>query len=389
MADKLNILSANPKAGYLAHQAEIDAAISRVLKNGRYILGEEVAAFEKEFAAYLGVGYSIGCGCGTEALELALRTCKIDSGDEVITVSHTAVATVAAIELCGAKPVLVDINPSTFNMDPNRLADTIKKRNGRRRSSVKGGIKAIIPVHLYGHPADMPAIMDIARRYRLYVIEDCAQSHGAAIKGRKTGGWGDISAFSFYPTKNLGALGDGGAVVTNHPKLAEQARRLREYGWRKRYISDCPGMNTRLDELQAAILRVKLRHLDEENARRREIAGIYEVRLSDRPLILPRVEANMDHVYHQYVIRCKHGRDELRDFLKTNSIATLIHYPMPVHLQPAYRGRVIIGCGGLQYTERVCREILSLPLYPQMSDEQIQRISKLIIRWCKQLAGKD
>jgi dTDP-4-amino-4,6-dideoxygalactose transaminase len=233
----------------------------------------------------------------------------------------------------------------------------------------------------------MPAIMDIANRYGLYVIEDCAQSHGAAIQGRKAGSWGHLAAFSFYPTKNLGALGDGGAVVTDDPALAERVNLLREYGWRERYISDLAGMNTRLDELQAAILRVKLQYLDEENTRRRALARIYDSLLSGTTLILPQAQDSVKHVYHQYVVRNRR-RDDLRAFLKVDSVGTLIHYPTPVHLQPAYQGRLAVGSGGLQNTEQVCREILSLPMHPQMTDEQAQRVSELIVRWHKQKIGE-
>ena len=370
------LVPADPKASYLAHKDEIDEAIHRVLDSGWYILGQEVAGFEKEFAAYIGVGNAIGVASGTDALEIALRSCGIGPGDGVITVSHTAVATVAAIELAGATPILVDIDPCTYTMDPNPLEDTIKQQGA-------GRLKAIIPVHLYGHPADMAAIMDIAGRHGLSVIEDCAQSHGAAIGDRKTGTWGHLSAFSFYPTKNLGALGDGGAVVTNDPALAERLRQLREYGIRERYVSHLPGMNTRLDELQAAILRVKLQYLRTENARRLQIARIYGASLSGTTLVLPQLHAKVDHVFHLYVVRSTH-RDGLKAFLKENSVGTSIHYPVPVHLQPAYRARAVIGRGGLEHTEQVCREILSLPMYPQMTDEQVQRIGRLIARWDSQ-----
>jgi dTDP-4-amino-4,6-dideoxygalactose transaminase len=273
-------------------------------------------------------------------------------------------------------------------MEPNGLEAAIEQQTCHQRLPVGRRPKAIIPVHLYGHPADMQAIMDIARRYDLYVIEDCAQSHGAAIQGQKTGRWGDLAAFSFYPTKNLGALGDGGAVVTDDWELAERARLLREYGWRERYISDLPGMNTRLDELQAAVLRVKLQYLDEENSRRREIARIYDDLLSATSLVLSRARSGSEHVYHQYVIRSKH-RDNLRTFLKANSIGTSIHYPKPVHLQPAYQDRVVLGKSGLQHTEQVCREIVSLPMHPQMTDKEAARVSELIVRWNSQTTGED
>ena len=369
------LLPADPKANYLAHKEEIDQAIRRVLDSGWYILGQEVAAFEQEFAQYLGVSQAVGVGSGTDALEIALRACGVGVGDAVITVSHTVVATVAAIELVGAMPVLVDIDPITFTLDPNRLEDTIAQHQGSR-------IKAIIPVHLYGHPAAMPAIMEIARRHELYVIEDCAQSHGAAIKGRKTGAWGDLAAFSFYPTKNLGALGDGGAVVTDNAELAQKLRLLREYGWQRRYISEMPGMNTRLDEIQAAVLRVKLQYLDKENAQRRELAEVYNSRLSATPLVVPEVGQDVESVYHQYVVKSAE-RDALKDFLKDNSVGTLIHYPVPVHRQPAYQNRVGVGSRGLQETENVVKEILSLPMYPQMTNAQAQQVAELIAGWHK------
>jgi dTDP-4-amino-4,6-dideoxygalactose transaminase len=368
MNTPIRVPQSNPKANYLAHKDEIDAAIARVLESGRYILGEEVAAFENEFAAYIGVRYGIGVGSGTEALHLALRVLGIGPGDEVITVSHTAVATIAAIELCGATPVLVDIDPHTYTIDPESIKSAITKHT-----------KAIIPVHLYGNPADMDAILSIAHRHGLYVIEDCAQAHGAIYKGRKVGAWGDIGAFSFYPTKNLGALGDGGMVVTNDPQLAERARLLREYGWRQRYISEMPGWNTRLDELQAAVLRVKLRYLDEENTKRQEIAGLYNKLLADTPLCLPQVQRDAKHVYHQYVVRAA-CRDELHQYLRSIGIATLIHYPVPVHLQPAYRGR-LGDVGSLPQTERITREILSLPMFAELSIEQVYMVAEAIIAW--------
>jgi dTDP-4-amino-4,6-dideoxygalactose transaminase len=361
---------ADPKANYLAHKDEIDAAVRRVLEGGWYILGPEVAAFEQEFSAAMGVAHTVGVGNGTEALHLALRACGIGPGDAVLTVSHTAVATVAAIELAGAAPVLVDIDPRTFTLDPNRLEDALRAYVGLQP-------KAVIPVHLYGHPADMPGIVDIARRHELRIIEDCAQAHGATLHGRKAGSWGDMAAFSFYPTKNLGALGDGGALVTNAADLAERTRLLREYGWRQRYVSELPGMNSRLDEVQAAILRVKLRYLEQENGRRRELARVYESHLRSTSLRLPQTLSQVEHVYHLYVIRTS-DRDQLKSYLQENGIGAAIHYPVPVHLQPAYQSRIIMGGGGLHETERACREILSLPMYPQMTDEQIQYVGERI-----------
>ena len=368
MSAPIQLLPSNPKANYLAHKEEIDAAIAHVLDSGWYILGQEVTAFEKEFAAYIGVRFAIGVGSGTEALHLALRACGIGAGDEVITVSHTAVATVAAIELCGAIPVLVDIDLDTYTINPNQIESAITQRT-----------KAIIPVHLYGHPADIESIVNVARHYELRVIEDCAQSHGAVYKGRKTGTWGDIAAFSFYPTKNLGAIGDGGMVVTSDPELAERMRLLREYGWRQRYISDLPGLNSRLDELQAAILRVKLRYLDEKNRRRQALAEIYDQSLSVTHLTLPMCIPGTSHVYHQYVVRSEH-RDSLREFLREKGIGTLIHYPVPIHRQPTYQGRLRCA-GSMVNTERAAGEILSLPMYPELPSGQARQVAETIVSW--------
>lgn len=353
------------KAGYLAIKDEIDAAVTRVMDSGRYILGEEVRKFEEEFSSYLGVRFGIGVGSGTDALHLALRACDIGFNDEVITVSHTAVATLAAIQLCGAKPVLVDIHPATYVIDPSRIEDAITSHT-----------RAIIPVHLYGYVADMVSIQSIANRYGLRIIEDCAQSHGASLNGRQSGSWGDLAAFSFYPTKNLGALGDAGMVVTNHPDLAERVRLIRQYGWRQRYVSDIPGLNSRLDELQAAILRVKLKYLDRSNESRRVRARLYTERLKDLDIQCPVEETPKRHVYHLYVIRAK-NRDGLQAFLKEKGIETLIHYPVPVHLQQGYQ---YLGYrrGDLPLTERCSSEVLSLPLYPEIKESEIEEVADQI-----------
>lgn len=358
------------KVGYLAHKAEIDAAVRSVLESGWYILGPEVKAFEEAFAAYVGVDYAIGVGNGTDALELALRACGVGSGDLVFTVSHTAVATVAAIGLVGATPVLVDIDPSTYTMDPGSLAAALAySSNGRS--------KAVIPVHLYGQPADMPAILKLAHQHSLNVIEDCAQSHGAMLDGRMTGSWGDMAAFSFYPTKNLGALGDGGMVITNDASLAERVKLLQQYGWRRRYISDIPGGNSRLDELQAAILRVKLRYLDEENVKRRKIAAEYSKLLAVSPVSLPAEIPESVPVYHQYVVRSG-KRDILKEHLKTLGVDTAVHYPVPVHMQPAYKGNLRVAPGGLSATEKLCLEILSLPMFPELPENAIRVVCEAI-----------
>ena len=325
------ILPADPKASYLAHREEIDAAIRAALESGSYILGKEVVAFEEEFADYIGTAHAIGVGSGTDAIVLALRACGIGPGDAVATVSHTAVATVAAVDLAGAEPVLVDIDPGSFTLDPNRLEATLNEHIGRP-------IRAVIPVHLYGHPADMDAILDLARRFDLYVIEDCAQSHGATYRGKRTGSFGHFGAFSFYPTKNLGALGDAGACVCNDAELAAKARLLRQYGWKTRYTSELRGMNSRLDELQAAVLRVKLRWLEADNARRRQIAATYHTALLDTGWIIPCERSIVRHVYHQYTVLAPR-RDEVRQGLQDRNVAAAVLYPSPVHCQPAYAGK--------------------------------------------------
>jgi len=364
------VLAANPRASYMAYKAEIDAAIAGVLENGRYILGPETAKFETEFATYVGVRYGIGVGSGTEALHLALRACGIGLGDEVITVSHTAVATVAAIELAGAKPVLVDIDPTTYTIDSELVKRAVTPR-----------AKAIIPVHLYGHPAAMTGIMAIAKQHGLRVIEDCAQGHGATYLGRKVGSWGDVAAFSFYPTKNLGALGDAGMVLTDDAALAKKVLLLREYGWRDRYVSEEPGCNSRLDELQAAILRVKLRYLDRDNEKRVHLANLYRERLAGARVSLPAVIQGAGHVFHLFVIRSEH-RDALRAFLKGRGIGTLVHYPVPVHLQPAYIGRVTNL--RLPESERAAGEVLSLPLYPELSNQAVCSVSEAILDFTRE-----
>ena len=380
MSKPLRILPGDPKASYLAHKAEIDDAVSRAIQSGWYILGTEVSSFEREFAGYLGVAEAIGVGSGTEAIHLALRTLGVGPGDGVVTVSHTAVATVAAIELAGAEPLLVDIDASTFTMEVRSLEAAIAGHRGAR-------LKAIVPVHLYGHPADMPAIVDIARRHRLFVIEDCAQAHGAAIGSRKIGTWGDLACFSFYPTKNLAALGDGGALVTDNLEWMARARMLRQYGWRERYISEIAGLNTRLDELQAAVLRAKLPHLDRENARRREIAARYNAALESTPLALPRAAPGVTHVYHQYTIRTPY-RDELAGFLRDRGIGAGILYPLPVHMQAAYRDRPLAVPTGLIESERACRELLCLPVQPQLTDAEVAEVAAQVVTWCQTSADR-
>lgn len=339
---------------------ELNAAALRALNSGWYILGPELAAFEAEFAAYHGVAHAVGVANGTDAIELALRAGGVGPGDEVITVSHTAVPTVCAVERAGATPVLVEINPDTYTMDPDAARAAITPRT-----------KALLPVHLYGHPADMDALGALAAQHGLLLIEDCAQAHGARWKGQMVGTFGHMAAFSFYPTKNLGAAGDGGAVITDDAQLAERLRLLRNYGQSVRYHNVTRGVNSRLDEVQAAILRVKLAHLDAHNARRRALAAIYDRDLAG--VTLPRPVGDVEHVYHLYVVRHPQ-RDRFMEALKARSVGTLIHYPIPVHRQEAYAD-LGYGPGSLPLTEQIAQEIVSLPLYIGLTDSDIETVA--------------
>lgn len=359
---------ANPLAQFIVREHVIREAINRVLTRGRYILGEEVERFEEEFASFLDTGFCIGVASGTDALILALKACGIGPGDEVVTVSHSAVATVAAIELAGATPVFADIDPKTRCLNPAELTKLISEKT-----------RAVLPVHIYGQPAAMDEILAIARRYRLRVVEDCAQAHGAEIGGRKVGTWGDAAAFSFYPTKNLGALGDGGAVVTDSPAIAARVRELREYGWRERYVSSIPGMNSRLDEIQAAILREKLRFLSQGNGRRREIARTFNEAFKDTDIAGPSLVPGTTHAMHLYVVECER-RMSLQEHLQKAGIGTALHYPKAIHQQPAYRDR-IRGCDRLQHTEEFYTRLLSLPMYPELTDAEVEHISGTLRKW--------
>jgi len=366
---------ASPLAQYRAHQVPIQSAINRVLESGDYILGEEVAAFERTFAAYCGVEHSVGVGSGTDALILALRALGIGPNDEVITVSHTAVATVAAVLAIGATPVLVDVDPVSYTIDPARIAEAITRRT-----------KAIIPVHLYGQPAEMTAIAAIAEQHELCVVEDCAQAAGALHRGRRVGGLGDLAAFSFYPTKNLGGVGDGGMVITHDADLASRVRRLRQYGWDQSRNTHEIGLNSRLDPLQAAILHAKLPQLTAENARREAIAHRYNNALADLPLVTPAATAEDTHVYHLYVVRCA-DRERLRTHLAAEQIGSAVHYPVPVHRQAGYAEKIVMPKDGLPATERLAGEVLSLPIYPQLSNDAVDRIAGSIRRHYEQGAA--
>ena len=359
------IPQANPLASYQENAAEIDAAIARVLASGRYLLGPETEAFEAEYAAWAGVQECVSAGSGTEALHLALRACGVGAGDEVITVSHTAVATVSAVELCGARPVLVDIGADDFNLDPTRLEGALTERT-----------RAVVPVHLYGQAADLAPVVAFCRKHGLRLVEDCSQAHGARYDEQMVGTFGDAAAFSFYPTKNLGALGDGGAATTNNPALADSMRALRQYGWRGwRYVSEDAGWNGRMDELQAAVLRVKLRRLDADLDRRRALAARYAEGLTGLPgLTLPTELPGRRHAWHQYVVRLADGRrDAVAAALAEAGVQTLVHYPVPIHQQPAYAARGL-AAGPMDQTERAAAEVLSLPIFPQLAPEAVARV---------------
>jgi dTDP-4-amino-4,6-dideoxygalactose transaminase len=346
------------KAQYATIKSEIDAAIQDVLDETGFILGEKVDAFERSFANYLNTAGAVGVASGTAALHLALLACGIGSGDEVITSSHTFIATAEPISHTGARPIFVDIDPVSYNLDPNLIEAAITPRT-----------KAIIPVHLYGQPAAMDAILDVAQRYNLIVIEDAAQAHGAEVGGRRCGGLGHLACFSFYPGKNLGAYGDAGAVTGNDAQLLEKVRSLRNHGRTTKYEHSTIGYGERIDALQAAILDVKLPHLEQWTAARRAHAQLYDQMLQDEDLVTPVEAANVRHVYHLYVIRTKY-RDALLAHLYANGVGAGIHYPVPVHRQKAY-AHLGYGNLGLPVTEQVAAEVLSLPLYPELSQEQI------------------
>jgi dTDP-4-amino-4,6-dideoxygalactose transaminase len=373
-ASAISVPQANPGAGYRALRGEIDVAVARVLESGWYILGQEVRAFEAEFAAWLGATAAVGCGNGTDALALALRALGVGPGMSVVTVSHTAVATVAAIEMVGATPLLIDIEPDYYTMDPGELAEVLA-----HPPAGVPPIRVVIPVHLYGQPAAIEPIVAVCRRHGVPVIEDCAQAHGATIAGRKVGTFTEVAAFSFYPTKNLGALGDGGMVAMRDAGTGTAIAALRQYGWRSHYISDAIGVNSRLDEMQAAILRVKLQHLDAQNARRQTIAAAYDAALRGASLAPPARRGDAGHVFHLYVLRVPE-RAALQARLREAGIGTGIHYPVPVHLQPAYRGRLPVGPAGCRATEIAAEQVLSLPIYPELTDAQVAQVCEALRR---------
>lgn len=367
----MNVPFLDLDAAHRELRLELDDAYRRVMDSGWFILGQEVEAFEREFADYCGVKHCVTVGNGLDALRLILQGVGIGPGDEVIVPAHTFIATWLAVTAAGATPVAVDVDELTFNLDPERIEPALTART-----------KAIIPVHLYGLPAAMMPICELARQRGVKVIEDAAQAHGAKYRGRRAGSLGHAAAFSFYPVKNLGALGDGGAVTTNDADLAERVRLLRNYGSRTKYHHEIPGGNSRLDELQAAFLRVKLRRLDAWNVRRARVANSYVEALHDvRGLTLPQVGADVNSAWHQFVVR--HARrDTLRERLAKNGIATMIHYPTPPHRVRAYANERWLG-NAFPVTERLAEEILSLPMGPHLSAEDSSRVVKVICEFAK------
>jgi dTDP-4-amino-4,6-dideoxygalactose transaminase len=364
----MNVPFVDLKEQYNSIRNELEPVLQEVFRDAAFILGKYVARFEQEFAAYCGVQHAIGVNSGTDAITLTLKALGLGPGDEVITAANTFVATVEAITHAGCKPVLVDILPDTYNMDPNALEEKITPRT-----------RAIIPVHLYGQPSDMATIMKIAKRHDLFVIEDAAQAHGAQYQGKKVGSFGDAACFSFYPSKNLGAYGDAGAVITNNETLAVRIRQLRDHGSIKKYQHELVGYNSRLDALQAVALSIKLKHLDQWNAMRQRNAHLYGELLSRIPgVVVPNAQQGVQHVYHLYVIRLERGdRNRLQEYLKAHGIETGIHYPQPVHLTQAF-AHLGYREGDFPVAERCARSILSLPMYPELKPEQIEYVADKI-----------
>lgn len=358
-------------AEYQEIKQEIDTAVNRVLKKAQFILGQELEQFEQEWAKYLSVKFAIGVGNGTDALLMALKILGIGAGDEVIIPSHSFVATAFAVTAAGATPVFADVDPTTHVIDPSQIATKISKQT-----------KAIIPVHLYGNPAPMQEIMALAKTHRLKVIEDAAQAHGATYQGKKAGTFADFGCFSFYPSKNLGAYGDGGAIVTSDADLAKKVRLFRNYGQKQKYASDVLGLNSRLDELQAAVLRVKLRHLDQWNQLRREKALLYRSLFDKQSdLQLPQESNGSKTVYHLFPIMVP-KRDQLQTYLGNAGITTQCHYPVPIHQQKVYRNLPSAQVK-LPVTEKISAQTLSLPIYPQITDQQIEYVAKNVLKWIK------
>jgi len=364
------------KAQYNAIKAEIDPAVQRVLDHCGFILGEEVASFERAFAEYISAKGAVGVASGTAALQLALQACGVRSGDKVITAAHTFIATAEPISQLGAMPVFVDIDPRTYTLDPNQVEAALQAEDHRPSGTDGGRIRAIVPVHLYGHPADMDALIDIARRYDLRVIEDAAQAHGAEWKGRRCGNLGDLACFSFYPGKNLGAYGDAGMVTGNDEGLLARVRRLRDHGRTTKYEHEEIGWGERLDALQAAILSAKLPHLEAWTEARRAHAAFYTKLLSGHGVDTPYEAPWVRHVFHLYVVRSKR-REEMLGRLKAKGIGAGVHYPVPLHRQPAYVAQGYAGVR-LPVTEQVAAEVVSLPMYPELTEEQLTYVANAV-----------
>ena len=356
------------KRNYFENRKEIDAAIKEVFESGWFVLGKQVELFEKEFAEYCNCKFAVGVGSGTEAIHLALLSYGIGIEDEVITVPNTAIPTISAISISNAKPVFVDIDAETYTIDTRKIEKVISKKT-----------KAIIPVHLYGQTADMEPIIEISKKYNIPIIEDACQAHGALYKEGKAGSIGDAGCFSFYPSKNLGAYGDGGIITTNNEEIYEKLILLRNYGQKNRYEHTYKGINSRLDELQAAILRVKLKKLEQWNQRRRYIANLYKNLIKSEKFIHPLESEFNYHVYHLYIIRFK-NRDSLRKYLDSKGIKTQIHYPIPCHLQESYYELGYVE-GDFPVTENISKEILSLPIYPELKDDEVDYISDMIMNF--------
>ena len=364
MVEKIPLLDL--RAEYAEIKESVDASIRRVVESARFILGDEVTSFEQDFATFCRADHAIGVGSGTDALYVALKTCGVESGDEVITTPMTFIATSEAISLCGAKPVFVDVDPETHNMDASLIEAIITTRT-----------KVILPVHIHGYPVDMDPILVIARRFNLYVIEDAAQAQGAEYKGRRVGTLADMACFSFYPGKNLGAYGDAGAITTNNAELAKKARLLRDHGRTSKYEHQVVSFNWRIDALQAAILHAKLPYLEGWNRRRHEIALKYNELLKDSGAQLPVIDEDFGSVWHHYAISIS-NRDEVQKKLKEKGIETGIHYPIPLHIQPAYQF-LEYEAGDFPMSETVAETTLSLPMYPAMTDEQVHHVAEMLL----------
>ena len=359
------IYTANPNAQFNSYKKLINKSIKRVLNSNQYILGNEVNNLEKEFSRYIGTKFALGVANGTDALELALKALNVGKGDEVITVAHTAVATVSAIKSVGADPVIVDINSNTYTIDCDQIKNSITKKT-----------KAIIPVHIYGQAAEIDKIKKICKQNKIFLIEDVSQAHGAKFKNKKLGSFGDIACFSCYPTKNLGAIGDAGLITTNSNKYYTKIKMLREYGWAKKYISSIEGRNSRLDEIQASILRIKLKNLDKDNIKRIKIANFYHKNLNKNKYSLPFIAKDNYHVFHLYVIKTN-NRNKLLKYLLSNGVFAGIHYPKPIHLQKAYYKKIKTS-SNLKNTEFVCKKIVSLPIYPELTMQDQKKIVSLL-----------